>query len=182
MQTYPGAEIALEVANTAEIARRVANFELDVGLVEGEVRHPDLELSRWREDELVVFCAPGHPLSRKRKLADADLTRIPWIVREPGSGTRQAFDRAMHGLLSELDVALELQHTEAIKHAVAAGLGFGCLSRLTVEDEFSRGALHPCAVPHRDLRRRFYFLLHRHKFRSAGIQRWFEICQAGDLE
>jgi DNA-binding transcriptional LysR family regulator len=178
MREHPGADVALAVANTEEIARQVENFEIDVALVEGEVAHPDLELTAWRDDELVVFCAPGHPFARKRSLTDRDLRGATWIVREQGSGTRQAFDRAMRGLLPDLRIGLTLQHTEAIKGAVAAGLGVGCVSRIAVADAFKGGGLRPCRVPHRDFRRRFFFLVHRHKHRGPGVQRWLRMCRA----
>jgi DNA-binding transcriptional LysR family regulator len=174
---HPGAQVSLSVANTEEIARRVANFELDVGLVEGELSHPDLAVTPWRGDELVVFCAPDHPFVERRVLGDDDLRGTAWIAREPGSGTRQAFDRAMVGLVGELRIALELQHGEAIKAAVAAGLGVGCLSHLALVKELRERSLVACRVPHRDFRRLFYFVLHKQKFRSTSVQRWLEICQ-----
>jgi DNA-binding transcriptional LysR family regulator len=177
MREHPGAKVTLEVANTAAIARKVSNFEIDIGLVEGELLQPDLEVTRWCDDELVVFCAPNHPFAERRALLDDDLRSAAWIVRERGSGTRQAFDLAMHGILSELQIALELQHTEAIKSAVEAGLGVGCVSRIAVAEAFRHGALLPCTVPYRDFRRQFYFVLHRHKYRSAGVLRWLELCR-----
>ena len=177
MRQYPQAEITLTVANTEEIARQVGNFDIDVGLIEGEVAEPDLEVTPWRDDELVVFCAPDHPFARKRALSDRDLRGAAWIVREHGSGTRQAFDRAMRGLLPGLRIALTLQHTEAIKRAVAARLGVGCVSRIALDDAIGRGSLKACRVPHRDFRRQFFFLLHRRKFRSPGIARWIELCR-----
>ena len=177
MREHEGAEVTLAVANTEEIARQVANFEIDVGLIEGEIEHPDLELTPWRDDQLVVFCAPGHPLGRKRLLTDADLRAAAWIVREHGSGTRQAFDRAMRGLLPDLHIALELQHTEAIKGAVEAGLGVGCVSRIALEDAFKHGSLKACKVRKRDFRRQFFFLLHKQKFRSPGVEAWLKLCR-----
>lgn len=177
MAEHADADVALTVDNTARIVRRVVNFELDVGLVEGEVLDPELEVSAWRQDELSVFCAPGHPFARRRRLSDADLVSARWIVREPGSGTRQAFERAMHGLLSNLRVGLELQHTEAIKRAVEANLGVGCISRIALTDTFADGRLVPCRVSHRDFRRQFYFVLHRHKFRTPAIQAWIDLCK-----
>ena len=179
MRKYPGAVVSLAVANTEEIARQVANFEIDVGLIEGEVEQAELEMIPWRDDQLVVFAAPTHPLARRRTLTDDDLRRGTWIVRERGSGTRQAFDRAMHGLLPDLEIGLVLQHTEAIKGAVEAGLGIGCVSRIAIEAELRRGTLKACAVPHRDFRRRFFFLLHKGKYRTAGIERWLQHCRAG---
>jgi DNA-binding transcriptional LysR family regulator len=178
MREHPGARVSLEIANTAEIARKVTNFEIDVGLVEGELHHPELEVTRWCEDELVVFCSPEHPFAKRRTLSDDDLREAQWIVREPGSGTRQSFEHSMHGLVHELTIALELQHTEAIKSAVEAGLGVGCVSGIAVADAIRHGTLHACAVPHRDFRRSFYFALHAHKYQSAGVSRWLELCKS----
>lgn len=181
MGENPGADVSLEVANTESIARQVLNFDLDVGLIEGEFHHADLDIKHWRDDELVVFCAPSHPLAEKARrgeaLSDDDLLAARWILRETGSGTRQGFDRAMHGLLAEQTIALELQHTEAIKRAVEANLGISCLSRITLVDAFKRGSLVELSVPQRDFKRSFYVILHKDKYRSAGIQRWLELCR-----
>lgn len=178
MEEQPGTQVQLEVANTAAIAERVLNFELDLGLIEGEINHPDLEIIPWRHDELVVFCAPNHPLAGRKRLADKDLIGATWITRESGSGTRQTFERAMAGLLPQLHILLELQHTEAIKRAVEAGLGISCLSRVSLTDALKRGSLIELSIPHRDFHREFYFVLHRQKYRSAGIKRWMELCDS----
>jgi DNA-binding transcriptional LysR family regulator len=174
---YPAADIALSVANTQIIAQRVAGFELDMGLIEGEIHHPDLETTHWREDELVVFSAPDHPLAGFAALNDDDLLTLPWLVREPGSGTRQTFDRAMHGILTDLHIVMELQHTEAIKRAVEAGLGVGCLSRISLKEAFERGSLVPLTVSGRDFHRELYLITHRKKFHSAGLKQWLQLCQ-----
>lgn len=176
-----GARISLQIANTEEVARSVKSFEIDVGLIEGELSDPELEVTRWRDDELVVFCAPSHPLAKRRKLSDEDLTSCEWIVREHGSGTRQAFEHAMHGLFPQLKIAFELTQTEAIKGAVAAGLGLGCVSRLALEDDFRHRTLVRCRVPQRDLRRSFFIVLHQRKFKSPALESWLSLCrrQAG---
>lgn len=178
MLEQPGAKVQLEVANMSTVVQKVLNFELDIGLIEGETQHQELEMLPWREDELVVFCAPDHPWAGKPWLSDEDLLQAPWIIRESGSGTRQHFEWAMHGLLPQLHIKLELQHTEAIKRAVEAGLGVGCLSAITLVEAFRRGSLVPLSVPQRDFRRRFYFALHRSKFRTVGLQTWLQLCRA----
>lgn len=179
MDTPTRPRVSLEVANTQTIAERVREFELDIGLIEGELQSTDLEVIPWREDRLQVFCAPHHPLAAKGSLTDDDLRAATWIMREPGSGTRQSFERGMHGLLPDLNVLLELEHTEAIKRAVEAGLGIGCLSQVALADAFRRGSLVPLAAPsHRSFDRQFYFILHKQKYRSAGIDRWMALCQA----
>lgn len=177
MQEHMDAKIELTVENTAAIVQKVKKFELDIGLIEGELQEPNLEAFYWREDELALFCAPNHPYASKTELSDKDLIDAQWIVREQGSGTRQAFDRAMTGILSNLDLRLELQHTEGIKRAVEAGMGIGCLSKITLEDAFKRGSLVPLNAPKRNWTRKFYFILHRQKFLSSGVRSWMDYCR-----
>jgi|TARA_B110000305_G_scaffold97327_1_gene109723 DNA-binding transcriptional LysR family regulator len=177
MKEHPTAKVNLNVQNTASIAAKVRNFELDIGLIEGELQEADLDVSYWREDELALFCAPDHPLATRNEIQDEDLLSADWIIREKGSGTRQAFDRAMTGILSNLKLRLELQHTEGIKRAVEAGLGIGCLSKITLAEAFKRGSLVPLACPHRNWTRQFYFILRRQKFLSHGVRSWMEHCK-----
>lgn len=181
MHEHPGVRVTLDVANTRQIADKVLNYELDIGLIEGEINHPDLDMIPWRRDELVVFCHPQDALAQHQQtqgfISDDDLCAAQWILRESGSGTRQAFDRAMSGLLPRLSLALELQHTEAIKRAVEARLGIGCLSLITLEEAFRRGSLVHLQTPQRDFSRQFYLILHKQKYRSAGINAWLQLCQ-----
>lgn len=175
-QQNPRSQLSLDVANTATIADKVINFDLDVGLIEGEVNRPELDVSPWQQDELVVFCNPDHPFAKKKTINDDDVQSAKWILRETGSGTRQTFDRAMHDLLPQLNILLELQHTEGIKRAVEAGMGLGCLSKVTLVDAFKRGSLVPLTLKDRNLKRMFYLIVHKQKYRSAVINDWISLC------
>lgn len=177
LQDNPDAKVELDVANTSNIARKVRNFELDLGLIEGELVDDELEVIPWMEDELTAFCSPDHPLAAMKRLSEDHILEANWILREPGSGTRQTFDWAMHGVLSQLNILLELQHTEAIKRAVEAQLGIGCLSKVALQDAFRRRSLVPLPIPQRNLKRHFYFILHRQKYRNAGIDQWLQLCR-----
>lgn len=176
MRSEGGARVSLEVANTQKIAQMLLNFDIDIGLIEGEYHHPDLHIIPWRRDELVCFCAPGHPFSELEIVDDEALASAQWILREPGSGTRQVFERAMHGLMPNLDVLLELQHTEAIKRAVESQLGVSCLSYISLKDAFQRGSLIALQTPQRNLQRMLYAAIHKQKYLSAGVQKWLELC------
>lgn len=176
MERFHSARVSLEVGNTQTINHKVSNFELDVGLIEGEIHNPQLDITPWKQDELVVFCAPQNPLAKIKKISDQHLLDAHWILRESGSGTRQAFDRAMHDLLPGLNILLELQHTEAIKRAVEANMGLGCLSMVTVAEELERKSLVPLKISDRDFKRWFYLILHKEKYRSAGIEHWLQLC------
>jgi DNA-binding transcriptional LysR family regulator len=173
---HPDATITMQIANTETIAACVAGFELDMGLIEGEYQHPELETRHWRTDELVVFAPPDHPLAKADLITDRDLLQLPWIVRERGSGTRQTFDRAMHGILPDLNIAMELQQPKAIKRAVEVGLGVGCLSKISLVDAFKQGSLVPLPVSDRDFRREWFIITHRQKFQTAALKLWLELC------
>jgi DNA-binding transcriptional LysR family regulator len=73
---------------------------------------------------------------------------------------------------------LELQHTEAIKSAVAAGLGVGCVSYIAVAEEVKRGQLKACHVPGRDFRRQYYSVVHRQKNPGPSLERWLLLCSS----
>ena len=138
LQDHPESRIQLQVHNTSTIVQQIANHELDIGLIEGDCHHPDIQVEPWIADELVVFSAPDHPLAKLRNLSIDQLLQEPWILREKGSGTRETFDRAFHNYHARLNIRLELEHTEAIKRAVESGLGIGCISRLALKDAFRR--------------------------------------------
>ena len=177
LQRHPESSASLQVHNTATIIDQVAGYDLDLGLIEGHCHHPDLTVEPWIEDELVVFCAPTHPLAAKGSATIAELAQEYWIVREPGSGTRQTLDLALSCHQSPLKVRLELEHTEAIKRAVEFGLGIGCISRLALREAFRRGSLVAIATPELDLLRQFQFLWHQRKFQTAGMREFVGLCR-----
>ncbi|MBI2309217.1 MAG: LysR family transcriptional regulator [Rhodocyclales bacterium] len=176
LQRHPQARVRLEVRNTATLLDALAAHEVDLGLVEGDCRHPELAVEPWIDDELAVFCAPAHPLAGK-KVALTRLLKESWILREPGSGTRETFDYAFRHHLPAVHVRLELEHTEAIKRAVESGLGLGCISRLALRDAFRRGSLAEVKTPELDLRRTFNFVWHRDKFHGAGLRAFLALCR-----
>lgn len=175
---YPKADVDLTTANTPEIVNKVLNYEVDIGMIEREVHHRDLELIPWMEDELIVFCSPDHPFASKGTLGNRDIRSARWILREPNSGARHTFDHAMADLLPEIDIYREFQHNEAIKSAVETGLGIGCLSRLVLQSDFRSGNLVPLKLSRRDMTRRFYFALPRKRHNKAALDYWLEVCRA----
>ncbi len=138
--------VQMTVGNTAKVIRDVVEREVDLGFVEGPQTHPDLVLSRWLEDELVIVAAPAHPLALRKPTLRA-LAAAEWILREPDSGTRQAADAWLLPRLGALQVAFELGSTEAIKRLAAAGAGLACMSRHTVAAELHAGTLVALTTP-----------------------------------
>ncbi|WP_372781367.1 LysR family transcriptional regulator [Litorivivens sp.] len=174
---YPDADVDLTTSNTPDIVAKVLNYEVDVGMIEREVQHRDLELIPWMEDELIVFCAASHPLARKGTLGNKDIRAARWILREPNSGARHTFDHAMAELLPDINIYREFHHNEAIKSAVESGLGIGCLSQVVVQNDFRNGTLVPLKLSRRDMRRRFYFALPRKRYQKSAVDYWINLCR-----
>jgi DNA-binding transcriptional LysR family regulator len=137
----PGVELRVASANTRAIARALLERRLDIALVEGPVRHSRIEVVPWREDELVVIVPPDHRLATRRSIQLQELAGEPLIVREPGSGTRKVAERALAAHDVAPQVTLQLGSTEAIKQAVAAGLGLAFVSRVAVSEQVKLGRI-----------------------------------------
>lgn len=171
----PGARLSLDVGNTEDIIQEILDFKVDVGFVEDICQHHDIESHSWREDRLAVFCAPHYPLAQLTDLQPEHLRQERWILRENGSGTRHVFENAIANVLENIDVFLELGHSEAIKRAVESGIGISCLSVITIEDALQRGTLVELPTPFLNLNRCFYRLVHKQKYRSALLQQFLTV-------
>jgi len=176
-QRYPLAHVDLSVGNTREIVKKVLNYEVDIGLIEGEVNEPSIDVIPWRTDEMVFVCSPDHPLAKQTAPLTRDqLVELDWIVREQGSGTRQTFERGMYGILQDLKYVLELEEIEAMKRAVTLNLGVSCLSRISVEHELERGDLVHLEIKDRSFTRYFYVVLQSDKFLTDDVEKWLDYC------
>jgi DNA-binding transcriptional LysR family regulator len=173
---YPASKVSLELNNTEKIVEQVLNYEADMGMIEGEVNNPRLTVKPWRDDHLNLFCSPDHELASKEGLSEDDLLNAKWVLRETGSGTRQTFDRAMHGLIPKLNIMLELQDTDAIKRAVRHNIGISCLSTLSINEEVERGDLVELPFTKRNFNRKFYLIMHNQKKITPSLKRWLDLC------
>ena len=138
---HPGLELRLSSNNTEVITGLLLDYKLDVALVEGPVRHERIAVRAWRDDELVVVAAPDHPLASRKRLKIRDLAREHWVVREPGSGTREVVEAALREHDIHWQYALEMNSTAAIKQTVAAGRVLAFVSLHSAADQIALGKL-----------------------------------------
>ena len=168
VRAHPQVALRLRVGNTGEIAQALLDHQLDLACVEGPVVHPELEARAWREDALVVCVPPGHRLAAAATLRPRDFADQRWNLREPGSATRSQSEQALAKLPPPRAV-LELSQTEAIKQAVAAGLGIACLPEVAIREAVAAGQLVALATPFLDLRRTLSLLVPRKRYRGAAL-------------
>lgn len=178
-EEHPHARIRLHIANTQEVFNAVVSFAADIGFIEGTHTHPDLTVRRWRSDELAIVASPRHPLARRRATLRA-LEQATWVLREPGSGTREAADRWLIPNLAQVEVELELGSNEAVKRAVAAGFGLGCLSREAIRDALAQGWLVQLSTSLPPMPRTLAIVRHRARRLGSAAEDFLRYCVESD--
>lgn len=178
-QRHSELQVRVTIANTADIVSAVLNFEVDFGLIEGPCHAPDLQVEPWLMDELLVVSSPRHSIvNGDTKIGVAQLRAAEWLLREPGSGTREAVEQALLPHLHHLRQTCEFGNSEAIKHAAAAGLGIGCLSQAVVADFLQSGRLVGLKTTLPKLYRRFYLIHSKHKILSLRLTQFLAYCRS----
>jgi DNA-binding transcriptional LysR family regulator len=167
------AHVDLTIGNTREVAAAVQQLQVDIGLIEGPCHEPGLEVERWREDELVIVYGPRHPQAVQwgQGADEVGLRQATWLMREPGSGTREAAEQALLPHLHGFAEVLQLGGTEAIKQGAVAGLGLACLSRHAVADLIELGKLQVLTTPLPPLTRQLWVVRHPGKRVPDSLRR-----------
>ena len=152
------------VSNSHEIAERLLKSELDIGLVEGRITHPDLVVQRAIEDRMVLICGRGHPFFGRSSVRPEELEGQPLILREEGSGTRAHLEDQLRRHNVVCDVRWICNSIEAIRDAVIHDFGLSVLSARLVREDRAKGRLWACPVEGLDLRRSFDLVHHKNKY------------------
>jgi DNA-binding transcriptional LysR family regulator len=154
-QLYPGIHLSLEIGNTRRIAEILRAKPIDLAFVEGPIDEPEMEVTRWRRDRLVVIAPAAHPGANKGPIDIERITEWPYVQREIGSGTRYVVELALEERHIRLNVTIELGSNQAVKQAVIAGLGISIVSESTVALERSAGQLSVIEIVGESLERSF---------------------------
>jgi DNA-binding transcriptional LysR family regulator len=135
LQRYPGVHASLEIHNRETLISRLANNEDDLYIFAAPLARDDLVTQALLPNPLVVFARDDHPLANARSIAFERIAEEPFILREPGSGTRLLATRLFEqrGVIPK--ISLELSTDEAIREAILAGMGVSIMSRFTLGQE-----------------------------------------------
>ena len=156
---YPEIRIRLKSGNTEEIEQAVQDEAVQLGIVEGTARRTDLHYLPFMEDE-IILAGGSHAAAPREGLSLPQLSHVPLIMREPGSGTRRVVEEVLkkHGIAaSGLHVLMTLGNTESIKMYLAHSPACSFLSSLAVREELKRGDLKKIHLRHLEIRRSFHF-------------------------
>lgn len=170
-RAHPTIDIRLSIGNTAQVAAAIHGGSAELGFVEGEVLDPLLVSRPIARDQMIVVVGSSHPWADRKTLEVAEIAKMEWVLREPGSGTRSVFEQALarFGIpLDDLRIAMELPSNEAVRAAVEAGLGATATSASVAAPSIEAGLLHvvPLKLPDRN----FYQLHHSQRYRSRAAE------------
>lgn len=169
-QRYPGIDVSLKVTNRERILQRLSDNQDDIYVLGTPPENMDIQIEPFLENPLVVLAASSHPLVKEKNISPQRLAEEPFLMREPGSGIRLSTEQffAEHGL--QLKVRMELGSNEAIKQAVASGLGIAVLSAHTLALDRNSDELAYLDVQGFPIRRHWYWAYPRDKQLSVVAQ------------
>jgi DNA-binding transcriptional LysR family regulator len=159
-------ELMLKISGTAQIVDEVLNGRLELGLVGTQWKDQRIECEQMFGDELVLTVHPDHPWASRQSVLPAELMDTPFILREPGSGTRMEMVQFLKDAgveCSHFQVVAEMGSNEAVRQGVRAQIGVSILSLLSVQEDLDRGMLCRVAIQGVTMPRSFYLIQRKNR-------------------
>ncbi|CAM4353218.1 LysR substrate-binding domain-containing protein [Jeotgalicoccus halotolerans] len=180
LRLYPHVQPDVTIGNTEEIARLVNNNQLDIGIIEGYTSRKFLVQKKFLEDSMVIVGSPGLVLKQGDSFIAEELSEYTWLMREPGSGTREANEKLFEQFKIVPGSFLTFSSTQSIKAASEAGLGLSLLSRWAIQKELKYGDLITINTPGTPLTRTFSYLKNS-QYQSKVLESFTELLEQKDL-
>lgn len=162
---HPRVQLSVISGNTEHMVEALAEGKIDLGIIEGPAMRRDIKTEKLLEDRMVLIVAAGHEWVEAGSISPQALQQAQLLLREQGSGSRRVVELALKRAgvpTKHLQVAMELDSTEAIISGVEAGLGIGFVSQWAIGKEIKLGTVVPVRVEGLHIRRDFSFI------RAAG--------------
>ena len=179
---YPGIEVSLRIGNSRVIEERIRADEVDLGVVGGHILGAKERcVAAGLLDELLLIVPPRHPWAKRREIAPRELDQTPLLMREQGSATRLVTERTLRQAGVKFTTAMELDHIEAIKQAVMAGLGAAFVSMYAVRGELATRRLCGLRLKGLRVRRHFHVIHNEARTLTASGRAFMELLERGAL-
>lgn len=174
---YPGVGVTLELANTLHVEQMILDNAIDLGFVGAHLATREVARTPFLEDELVACVGALDPLAKRGRASRRELAGREFVVREKGSATRRLTEEWFRRHRLELRTGLELASPEAVKRAVAAGLGATVTSRFSIGWEARHGLLVPLRVPGLPIRRQLSLIRRKDKTPSQAMEAFLALAR-----
>lgn len=175
---YPSMKLKAMIKNTKDIEGLITRNIIDFAVVEGIVHTQDIVSVPFMDDELVLVCGSSHSLYTVQKVTASELEKLDFVVREPGSGTRELFESVMASNGIKWQLAWECNGSDGIISAVKNGVGVTVISKRLVEDDMQAKGLHAIKIEGIDFKRKFSIIYHKNKYITESMKAFFDLCHA----
>ncbi|GIO24129.1 LysR family transcriptional regulator [Oceanobacillus sp. J11TS1] len=174
-KAHPNIQPTLTINNTTKIASLVTSNQLDIGIVEGHFRDKQLIVEELAEDRMVIVASPLHELTlQENNLENRKLEQETWVVRETGSGTREATEKIFEQIGISPLKKITFGSTQSVKEAVEAGLGISILSEWAIQKELRNGDLKIIKVEGLPFVRQFSIIT-KSPFQTKALELFIEL-------
>ena len=173
---HPEVNTQVFVQNTSSIEEMILKNDLDIGVIEGEIKNPDIFKIPIISDELVLVCSNSHKFANLENVDITELQNLDFILREKGSGTGELFERALENAKVTINEKWVCNNSEAIKNAVINGQGLTVISKMLVEKELKNKKLHSIMINGVKLTRDFNVIYHKNKYLSDPLKSFISVC------
>ncbi|NPC92246.1 LysR family transcriptional regulator [Bacillus sp. WMMC1349] len=172
---YPLITPTVKIHNTKKIIELVRGHQIDIGIIEGTFTDDTLNTEAISDDHMNIVASPSHPLVHTKKARSiTELSHETWILRENGSGTRQAAEKLFEMYNMSPQNMMEFGSTQLIKESVEAGLGISLLSNWAIEKERKNGYISTIPVIELPFKRRFSIVTHS-LYQTKALQIFIQI-------
>lgn len=179
---HPGTEIRAVIEPSDRLEAQILGSDLDLALMEGVSHSPSLESEEYMEDHLVVICPARGRFVQGQTLTQEEFRSQKFLLREPGSGTRETFQRAMEEAGLAVEPIWEAMSTTALVNAVINGLGITVLPHRMVLGPLSKGLVVSVRVEGLEFRRKYYIVRHRAKYLTASARAFLDLCRSYEMD
>lgn len=179
---YPDTEVHVTVAPSAQLEQKLMSNELDFALVEGPSYNSHMYKEEYMGDRLSIIASPAEGFHQGQRLSLDEFKQQRFLLREPGSGTREVFDQAAANLGFSVTPVWEATSTTALVNAVINGLGIAVLPYRMIQGALERGLVVTLGAEGIDFRRSFYIIYHQDKYITPTAQAFLELCRNYEMD
>jgi DNA-binding transcriptional LysR family regulator len=169
MNKYPDVKVGLKEGNTQQIIKLLKDGHIDVGFIEGIVHDPEIIKETIGVDELIVVTTD---ITLNREISIDAIQDRKWVLREEGSGTREVFLDYIKDKVDNINIFLELGHTESIKSLVINHRCITCISKIAVKNEIKNNKLLRVPLKNFECKRDFLMIYHKDKYHSELFEKF----------
>lgn len=175
-EAYPHIRPSITIGNTKEVAEFVIKNQLDIGIIEGWYNNAQLQIETFADDAMYIVTSTNHSLANHgEKIEFTDLENETWIVREEGSGTREATEKLFKQLSISPKNLMVFGSTQLIKESVEAGLGITLLSQWTFRKEEQLDLLKTLPIKGTPFNRKFSLVYKKTAYITKALEVFIEL-------